>query len=237
METLLGMKSKVPKKPVLYILLTIGFFVILIVFDKLFGFHYEPVEYETSHDAEHIEEVPAYNADSTEQQSFTSQAEPIDSVTEESEIVTNPEHTIITPENLSTSDYFENLINNYKTNVLSKLEKNKSRTDIVIRYYHHQPDGNSAYVLDELGYYIHEREVDSVYRDFQSNAIFYGDSVSLNDLQIVSYTLINQGLPIKIIKPSRFHDSWKAHSIEIGADTTSTDKTSITLEQLRRISL
>jgi len=128
--------------------------------------------------------------------------------------------------------YFEGLIENYKTETLDNLEEGKARTDIIIRYYRHEPDGNSAYALEELGFYIHERPVNARFANFQSNAIYYGDSVEIADIQLVSYTLLKEGVPIKEIKPSKFGSSWKSKSIEIGTDTTLIGQPSLSAEYI-----
>lgn len=235
------MKSRVPIKPLLYIFLTVGFFLVLVLMDRLFGFHYEPVDHEHNLKVSH---EPAQSAkskgnthkgeESKEHTVFTESEDSTPTKSDEEKSIEKKE-TSSNPE--SAQAYFDELMSNYQKNVISRLDKNKSRTDIVIRYYHHEPDGKSAYALGKLRYYIHEREVDQEYLNYQSNAIFYGDSVSLDDVQIVSYTLITHGLPVKLIKPSKFHDSWKAHSIEIGTDTTVLQHPTITLEELKNLKL
>tara|TARA_Y100001949_G_scaffold165307_1_gene160920 strand:- start:777 stop:1502 length:726 start_codon:yes stop_codon:yes gene_type:complete len=241
------MKSRVSNKPFLYLSIIVAVFIVLILLDQVFGFHYEPVEYNLAETEEDHSPSIEHEKDTTSEfGSFEHQAvndEKIDlaGTGEQEEVVHTPSEKEPKPKATSNSsnpkDYFASLLKSYKQNTLSKLEKNKARTDIVIRYYHHEPDGNSAYALGSLGYYIHEREVSPEYLNYQSNAIFYGDSVSLTDLQIVSYTLLEEGLPIKIIKPSKFHDSWKAHSIEIGTDTTAFNTPTITLRQVQSLSL
>ncbi|WP_258099366.1 hypothetical protein [Marinoscillum pacificum] len=241
------MKSKVYNKPFLYLSIIVAVFIVLILLDQVFGFHYEPVEYKLAETEEDHSPTIEHDKDTTSE--FSSfQHEAVDD--EKIELAEKGEHSDAanapveketkpdaTSNNSTPKDYFASLIKSYKQNTLSKLEKNKARTDIVIRYYHHEPDGNSAYALGNLGYYIHEREVSPEYLNYQSNAIFYGDSVSLTDLQIVSYTLLEEGLPIKIIKPSKFHDSWKAHSIEIGTDTTALNKPTVTFSQIQALTL
>lgn len=144
----------------------------------------------------------------------------------------------VTEKNLaSDKDFFRDLMGIYKASVLDKLGKEKHRTDIIIRYYTHAPDGKKVYSLRKLGFYIHERPVESPLDDYESNAIFYGDEVTKEDLQLVVYTLLQQGLPIKRIAPSQFHDNWKSSSIEIGTDTTASDLSVVTLDQVQRLSL
>ncbi|MEQ9217363.1 MAG: hypothetical protein RLO17_04930 [Cyclobacteriaceae bacterium] len=142
-----------------------------------------------------------------------------------------------TPESTNAEGFFNELKKTYQTKVLNRLPAGKPRTDVIIRYYKHPPDGNSVYTLKDLGFYIHERPVDSEMADYESNSIFYGDSVKKEDLLIVAYTLISEGLPIKSIKPSLYHDGWKYNSIEIGADSTVIEKEVLTLEQLQQLPL
>ncbi|WP_421873596.1 hypothetical protein [Marinoscillum sp.] len=241
------MKSRFPVKPFLYLAFTVAFFASLVVLDRVFGFHYEPIDHdlakEVNEEPELVDDLAyghqeADTMQSTGHTSIVSETASSEETTqEETKKPANKEAKLATTESTSTKSYFEKLLATYREEVVAKLDKNKARQDIVIRYYHHAPDGNSAYTLAKLGYYIHEREVAAEYLDYQSNAIFYGDSVDLKDLQIVSYVLINNGLPIKEITPSKFHDSWKAHAIEIGTDTTMLNQPSITLDQVRALSL
>ena len=141
------------------------------------------------------------------------------------------------PEPEIDEGFFTTLKRTYQTTVLNQLPPGKPRSDVIIRYYKHPPDGNSVYSLKDLGFYIHERPVDKVMVDYESNSIFYGDSVKKEDLLIVAYTLLKEGLPIKSIKPSLYHDGWKSNSIEIGADSTVVDQKTLTLQQLQDLSL
>jgi hypothetical protein len=137
----------------------------------------------------------------------------------------------------SSATYFENLTKDYQARVIDKMGSDKHRKDVIVRYYTHTPDGQKVYALQKLGFYIHERPVEDPLDSYESNAIFYGDQVKKEDLQLVIYTLLKQGLPIKKITPSLFHDSWKSSSIEIGTDTTANKKKQITLEELQQIEL
>lgn len=237
------MKSGLPVKPFLYIAFTVAFFTVLLILDRVFGFHYEPIDHDLAKEVtEQPELVNQIQSGTFEEKIAPEKSEGSLKRSNEEVNLSEKKETDrhlkpLTEEPAYVEDYFEKLLADYKTNVVANLKKNKARTDIIIRYYHHEPDGNSAYALGKLGYYIHEREVAPEYLNYQSNAIFYGDSVSLEDLQIVSYALLKEGLPIKEIVPSRFHDSWKSRAIEIGTDTTMIDRPSITLEQLRSLSL
>ena len=134
---------------------------------------------------------------------------------------------------LSTKEYFQNLVEQYKLSTLSKIKKPDSRTDLVIRYYKKASDENKAYALKEFGFYLHERPAEQIYANFDSNAIFYGDSVSYSDIQLIAYVLINAGMDLKQIALSKYHDTWKAHSVEIGTDTTVVNAPNIDLDFIR----
>lgn len=133
----------------------------------------------------------------------------------------------------SNNEYFKSLRDNYGLRVLDQLKEGDIRRDIIIRYYNHPADQNKIYSLEELGFYIHERPVQGSLISYESNAVFYGDNVIKEDLKLVVYYLLKEGMPIKHITKSQFHDGWKSSSIEIGTDTASTNKSIISLEQLR----
>lgn len=160
-----------------------------------------------------------------------------EAIEEVSQSSTESDETVELMEANAPEVFFEELLKSYEQDVLANLPAHKSRNDITIRYYHHAPDGSSAYSLQRLGYYIHERPVEPGYEAFQSNAIFYGDSVAIEDVQIVAYTLLEEGLPIKTIKKSRFSSDWKARSIEIGADSTLVSKPTLSLEDVKNLTL
>ncbi len=117
---------------------------------------------------------------------------------------------------LTGEAYFQDLKNSYLSPIIASLPEGRSRDDVVIRYYKHENDGNRAYALKSLGYYLHEREAEDNQR-LASNSLYYGSEVDLRDIQIVAYTLLKEGMPLKAIKKSAF--DWKFNSIEIGADS------------------
>lgn len=231
-----------PIRAMSYALVLASFFLALYVLDEVFGLHYAPDEHrlnrptetelETSdpHGAHQPVQSVDQEADTTSEESAKPTKSPYED--EPAETTNNEEGLADDPE-----AFFKALKARYKDQVLSKVPANKARTDIVLRYYRHPPDGNSAFALEKLGFYIHERPVDPKYADFQSNAVFYGDSVRLEDIQLVTYTLLSEGLPIKVIKPSKFGDSWKAKSIEIGTDTALTDQPTLTLQEIQNLSI
>lgn len=215
----------------MYLLTIASFFIIFYSLDKFLGVHYEPKEYELKQ-KKHVEAY-VQNSLQSEYDRYV-EAEPELETPSMQEVKEASEEPLEDDEGFK---YYQDLKAKYVSSVLSHLSKHKARTDVVVRYYHHAPDGNSAYALTKLGYYIHERPVASQYADFQSNAVFYGDSVNLDDIQLVTFTLLNEGLPIKDVKPSRYSGSWKSKSIEIGTDTTRTNDPTLTYTEVKNLVL
>ncbi len=135
---------------------------------------------------------------------------------------------------LSDEEYFRQLQNEYLKEATRELAPGRLRTDMVIRYYKHPVDGRGIYKLRGLKYYIHERNVnDSILSKMPSNALFYGDNIKDEDIKIVAYTLMENGIPIKSIEPSEYGRDWKKNSIEIGSDSSLLDAKALTLGQVR----
>jgi hypothetical protein len=130
--------------------------------------------------------------------------------------------------------YFSELIKNYKISVLSKLERPDSRTDVVVRYYSKPKDKGMVYGLSKYGFYIHERSSDDLYKNFATNALYFGDDVKNEDIQLVSYLLLEAGVELKKILPSKLHDDWKSNAIEIGTDTLFLKLPTLKLKEIRK---
>jgi hypothetical protein len=125
-------------------------------------------------------------------------------------------------------------VKNYENNVLSKLERPESRTDVVVRYYSKMKDKNLIYNLRKYGFYIHERPSNQAYKAFSTNSLYYGDDVKNEDIQLISYLLFESGVKLKKILPSKLHDDWKSNSVEIGTDTLLMNEPTLELRDLRR---
>jgi len=192
----------------------------------------EPELEESEADSETInDELQQPEQKTQEQEQSDTQFE---SQQEFTEFDNNINFSVRLPDNsLSNIEYFSQLIEDYKSELKDKIPGNKNRTDIIIRYYHHEQDGDKAIALKNLGFYLHERPVDDAFASYPSNTLYYGDSVSERDIQIVAYSLISNEIEIKSIQESRFHDSWKANAIEIGADTSIVTKANLTLDEIR----
>lgn len=133
----------------------------------------------------------------------------------------------------SSSDYFDNLIEEYKANVLSKK---KYRNDVVVRYYKHEQDGEKAEVLVDYGFYLHKRPVEeSKFKSLKTNVIYFGQDFPKSDLELITYLLVKSGLEIKEVKPFKDYDGWKHNAIEIGCDPKLSKKSTISDDQIRKL--
>ena len=140
----------------------------------------------------------------------------------------------VVTESVLEESYFENLISNYENKIMSQLSAGESRTDVVVRYYKREIDSGKVVALSKYGYYhLHERPVSENLDQQESNSLFYGDSVSTEDIQLIAYILIQNGLPIKQIVPSKFHDGWKSRSVEIGTNLEIRDQKILSEEAIR----
>ncbi|MEQ8905386.1 hypothetical protein [Ekhidna sp.] len=122
------------------------------------------------------------------------------------------------------------LKNIYLAPKIANLPPGQLRDDVVIRYYRHDQDADKVYSLKELGYYIHEKEAVET-AGMGSNVLYYGDDVNTEDIQIVAYTLLSAGLPIKSIEPTRF--SWKSNAIEIGTNPELENASNLTADDVK----
>ena len=110
----------------------------------------------------------------------------------------------------------EDLKENYISIKNAALEDGRSREDVVIRYYKHEKDGDKVYALKDLRYYLHEKPATET-KGLGSNVMYYGDEVNKEDIQVVAFTLLENGIPLKSIERSKY--DWKSNSIEIGTDS------------------
>jgi hypothetical protein len=115
------------------------------------------------------------------------------------------------------------------------LKRHKSENP-VIRYYTKLLDGMIVYELENYGFYVHERKTNHL-QNFKSNVIHFGDSVTIDEIQVIAYVMISAGLDIKEIAPSRYHAGWKYNSVEVGVDTTLLKNPSISYTDLNNLNL
>lgn len=134
----------------------------------------------------------------------------------------------------NATGYFDQLVEDYRDEILSQLPEKKNRTDIVVRYYNHEADQNRAEILQQYGFYLHKRPVDEQLSQYPSNTIYYGDDVSTRDIHLIAYLLLQNGMDIKAIQLSKYHDSWKSRAVEIGTDIDLTDEPNLTLAEIMK---
>lgn len=222
-----------PSKLLIYVSIICSILVILLVLDGVFDLDYDSKPHRLNSEF-HEKRTPVINQQVHENnQKKDSNIE--GSMVETDSVGADSKSTIAQTSSevtLNPEEYFEQLWSRYKEEILSQIPENTSRTDLVVRYYRHPADGNKVESLRDLRFYIHERPVDSTMLAYESNSIFYGDSISKMDLQLAAYRLIQAGVPIRKIELSRFHDDWKKRAIEIGADTTVNNAVVLTLEDL-----
>lgn len=112
------------------------------------------------------------------------------------------------------------------------------RSDITIVVYAKEleKEVNTSVVipsLQELGFRIDTRT--SGLQRVESNAIWFGSDVHIDDVKLVAYQLIGAGLPIKAIRPFR-NPQAKATRIEIGGDASIVNRPLLTVEEIRAAS-
>ena len=130
--------------------------------------------------------------------------------------------------------YFQNLINSYLNPIVAGLPEGRARDDVTIRYYMHEKDGDHVYALRNLGYYLHEKEATET-KGFESNVLIYGSDVDVRDIHIVAYTLLQNEVPLKGIRPSQYE--WKFHALEIGTNPELVDEPLMTPEDIRNFTV
>ncbi|MFK7952086.1 MAG: hypothetical protein AB8B73_04515 [Ekhidna sp.] len=134
---------------------------------------------------------------------------------------------IKTPTEYPTLD---DLKENYISIKNAALEEGRSREDVVIRYYKHEKDGDKVYALKDLKYYLHEKPATET-KGLGSNVIYYGDEVNKEDIQVVAFILLENGIPLKSIERSKY--DWKSNSIEIGTDSLLIEQNNLTKKDIR----
>lgn len=135
---------------------------------------------------------------------------------------------------IGSEDYFQNLKNEYLGPILAELPEGRSREDVVVRYYTHNMDNKKVYALRSLGYYLHEKEPEDS-QDLESNVLYYGKDVDARDIQLVAYTLVKNGVPLRAIKQSQFE--WKGSALEIGTDSLLQDNPLLTIAKIKDFQL
>jgi len=114
------------------------------------------------------------------------------------------------------SIFFDYLFDNYKNTKINNLRPNQLRSDVLVQYYNRKDKVKQPITLTQLGFKVHNKYTNNSKE--VANVLRFGEDVSLEDIQIVAYVLLCQGIPLRQIVPSSYHSDWKPHAIEIGVD-------------------
>ena len=118
--------------------------------------------------------------------------------------------------NPADSIFFDYLLDNYKNSIINKLRPNQLRSDVLVQYYNRKDGAKQPMTLTQLGFEIHNKYTNNSKE--VANVLRFGEDVSLEDIQMVAYVLLSQGIPLRQIVPSSYHSDWKPYAIEIGVD-------------------
>ena len=99
-----------------------------------------------------------------------------------------------------------------------------------IRYYPKNVDKNKIRNALQVSGFNFEDGTPSLPND-ETNAIWFGKNVSLDDVKFVAYTLIRAGVEVKTIKPFSSLNR-KQNTIEIGTDRSFSGKNPITVTEI-----
>lgn len=111
-------------------------------------------------------------------------------------------------------------------------------SNTVIRYYQRTIDEKRvALELQALGYRFDEKPAAEYMSRRETNAIWYGADVPLEDIKIVSLALLRAGVPIKGIRPYRrslTDQSYKRNMIEVGASVDLEEKEVLSVNEVEK---
>lgn len=123
------------------------------------------------------------------------------------------EKILMTP---ADSIFFDYLFDNYKNTKINNFRPNQLRSDVLVQYYNRKDRIKQPMTLTQLGFEVHNKYTNNSKE--VANVLRFGEDVSLEDIQIVAYVLLSQGISLRQIVPSSYHSDWKPHAIEIGVD-------------------
>ena len=132
--------------------------------------------------------------------------------------------------------YLEKLADHYQAEVLNKLPANQSRKAITLYAYRHPADSSYMKALQQLKLAVREPAGNKPAGKHPVNVMLYGDSVSLTHLQLVAYTLLKEGLPLKAVTPTQPGTFPPPHAIQITTDTTLLSSPTLTFAEVQNIS-
>lgn len=107
-----------------------------------------------------------------------------------------------------------------------------SRQQVTVRYFPKDVDRRIVEAaLRELGFNLTRGQANLP--DLPTNAIWFGDDVSIEDVKLVAYTLIRAGVEIKAIRPFRNPDG-KSRQIQVGSDEDYLSREPLSVEEIEQ---
>ena len=122
--------------------------------------------------------------------------------------------------------------------VLPQLQKEQSNVPkIRIEYFPKQVDGPIVFnALREGGFDVTTGKGKDINKDLPTNAVWVGDSVSLDDAKFVALTLVRAGVDLKSIRRFVEGGGSKANLIEIGTDHNLLNRPSLSVSDIQNLS-
>lgn len=111
------------------------------------------------------------------------------------------------------------------------------RQPINVEYYNKTIDDKRVAVeLEALGYQFVSKRPSKVMSRKETNALWFGSNVPVEDVKVVAFTLIRAGVQLKAIRPyrtSKSNSNYKANVIEVGASNDVINEPPLAVEQIQ----
>lgn len=145
-------------------------------------------------------------------------------------IIDKLNHWLINPANTSTAILKESVLANQSMEIYSTGIPTNTKTEI--KYYVKEIDNSTVLdALIEKGLQV-TRGKATLDQDI-TNAIWFGENVSIQEVKYVAMVLIRAGVEIKTIKPYS-GERRKVHTIEIGSDRSFSNSRSISVAEVNQ---
>ena len=121
---------------------------------------------------------------------------------------------------------------------IKKITKNNwdNEKNIEVYYYNKTIDEKKIVVgLEALGYQFRTASPNRYMAKKQTNALWFGSDVPLEDVKVVALALMRAGIQLKAIRPYRSSDSnptYKSNRIEIGASVDVENRPALTVNDV-----
>ena len=133
------------------------------------------------------------------------------------------------PEEARTEDIEESMKANEYRSILLDLDSSKLK-NITVQYFPKNVDGDKVTkAFEELGYKVEigNTQVNNV----ESNSIWFGSNVKIEDVKLVALTLIRAGVKIKVIRPFK-NSGTRKNLIQVGADALYQNRNALTVNEI-----